>query len=1137
MQDANRKRKQKAIGAFITLFMVISTIGILANVHSAANAASAQSNTSSANVASAVGSAGATVPYVEMEAHNATTNGTVLGPDYTLGDLAADGVDRTIVQLTGQGQYVQFTLPSTANSIDLRYSIPDASGGGGITAPLSIYINGTKQNDLSLTSKYSWVYGQPGFGDCNGNDWSNTPSGTAHHQFDEVHALLPQMAAGTTVKLQVDSEDTAAWYAIDVADFQQVAAPVSQPSGYLSVASYGADPTGATDSTTAIQNAVNAGESQGKGVYVPQGTYLVTSHILVNNVTFTGAGPWYSVLEGAPVGSGTGVGIYGIDEYDGGSSSNVTVSNLAIEGGVTNRIDCLQDNGIGGSLNNSTISNVWIEHTKVGMWFDGPFSGLTITGSRIDSTLADGINFHRGITNSSVTQTVLRSDGDDGLAMWSATDGGASGDTNDTFDHDTVQSPYLANGIAIYGGASNTVTNDLVQDSQYRGGGIMLDYEDFGNATAPFSGTNTVSGNTIQYTGGDGDQGILHFGALMFWADNGQISAPFTVSNDEIDNSKYAAISFDGGNPTGTIAFNGVNINGAEYAFYNAVNTVAGSATNVTASGLIYGSMQSCESGSWTVTMNSGNSGWAPSPQTCGWPTGTPTPTGPPSSPTPPPPSVRIRNQALGTYLYEANGKAMYGTPASTDTTSQWVLESFNGNTRIRNVATGDYMAVEHQTGYVEVIPIYDSWLSPQWTISAGPDSGYSLIRNDWQTSEYITVTSQLGYAQYGALPPSGAGLAEWAFENVGSGTTPTVTPTATPTKAPTATPTQAPTATPTKVPTATPTAVPPTPTPTVAPSTLVTAINAGGAASGSFVADTDNNGGNVFSDTSTSINTSGVSNPAPQAVWQNVRWNASFTYTIPGLTAGTTYTVDLDWAELSFQAAGQRKFNVAINGTQVLTAFDVYATAGYKVAIQKSFSAVANSSGQIVIAFTQGGADNPFINGIEIYKPSSAQGTPVPTPTTTPTKTLVTAIDAGGAASGSFVADTDNNGGNVFSDTSTSINTSGVSNPAPQAVWQTCRWNASFTYTLTGLTAGATYTLDLDWAELSFQAAGQREFNVAINGSQVLNNFDVYATAGYKTAVQRAFTVTANSSGQVVIAFTQGGADNPFISGIELYK
>ncbi len=978
MQDTKSKNWKILLALCVTCLLVISSIGAIATfphltyAHNAAKASTSVKSNTRSNSASAA--AGATLPYVEMEAHSASTNGTILGPDYQLGALASDAVDRTIVQLT-QGKSVQFTLPQSANSINLRYSIPDAANGGGINASLSIYINGTKQaNDLQLTSKYSWVYGQPSFSDCHANVWSKSPGGTPHHQFDEVHALLPQMAAGSTVKLQVDAENTASWYAIDVADFQQVAAPLTQPAGYISVTDspYNADPKGATDSTTAIQNAVNAGAAQGKGVWIPQGTYLVTSHILVDNVTLTGAGPWYSVLGGAPIGTGTGVGVYGHDTYDGNPSANVNLSNFAVEGQVTNRIDCLQDNGIGGSLNNSTISNVWIEHTKVGMWFDGPFSGLKVTGSRIDSTLADGINFHRNITNSSVAQTIIRGAGDDGLAMWSATDNvPATGDSNDTFDHNTVQSPYLANGIAIYGGNGNSVTNNLVTDSQYRGGGIMLDYENFGNPTAPFSGTTTISNNTIKYTGGFGDQGIQQFGALMFWADNGAINAPFTVSGDEIDNSQYAAISFDGGNPISNVAMSNININGAEFAFSNKVNTITGSASYVTASGLTVGGLESCEGpGSWNVTMGPGNSGWSSTPQICGFPTGTPTP-----SPT---------------------------SPAGTPTPSP---------------------------------------------------------------------------------------------------TSPPVTPTSTPT---------------------------PSPAPT---GTLITAINAGGGAAGSFVADTDYNQGNTFSDTSTPIDTSGVSSPAPQAVYQTCRWNSSFTYTIPGLTAGKAYTVRLDWAELTFHSAGARVFNVAINGSSALSNFDVYATAGYKKALAKSFNVTANASGQIVIAFSQAGADNPFINGIEVWDPAGG-----PTPTPPPTKTLVKAINAGGGAAGSFVADTGYNQGNTFSDTSTPINTSGVSNPAPQAVYQTCRWNSSFTYTLTGLQAGKSYTLQLDWAELSFQARGQRVFNVAVNGGSVLSNFDVYATAGYKTALAKQFPVTANSSGQIVIAFTQGGVDNPFINGIELY-
>jgi hypothetical protein len=967
MQDAKRKRRNRVIGVLVTLTLVMSTIGAIIILPYVVNAASLNSGNT------APGGTGAMLPYVEMEAHQATTNGTILGPDFTLGDLASDAVDRQAVQLT-QGQYVEFTLPQQANSVNLRYSIPDSSSGGGINASLSIYINGVKQaNDLQLTSQYSWLYGQPNFSSCTSPDWSNTPGGTAHHQFDEIHARLPEMAAGTKVRLQVDSENTAPWYAIDVADFQEVAAALSEPAGYISVTDgpYNADPTGKTDATTAIQNAVNAGASQGKGVWIPQGTYLVTSHILVNNVTLTGAGPWYSVLTGAPTGGGngsdpnggTGVGIYGNDAYDGSTSSNVTLSNFAIEGQITNRVDCLQDNGIGGSLNNSNISNVWIEHTKVGMWFDGPFSGLTISNARIDSTLADGINFHRNITNSSVTQSIIRGTGDDGLAMWSASDNvPATGDSSDSFDHNTVQSPYLANGIAIYGGVGNSATNNIVTDSQYRGGGIMLDKEDFGNTTVPFGGTTTVSNNTINYTAGFGDQGIQHFGALMFWADSSSISASFTVSGNEIDNSQYQAISFDGGNPISNVAMNNINISGADFAFSNAVSTITGSANSVTASGLIYGGMESCEStGSWNVTMGSGNSGWSPTPQTCGWPTGTPTPTPSPTQPLP----------------------------------------------------------------------------------------------------------------------------------------TPTPSPTPTPVPAPTG--------------------------------TLITAIDAGGSATGNFVADTDFNTGNQYSDTSSAINTSGVGESIPQAVWQTCRWNSAFTYTIPGLTAGATYTVALDWAELTWTAVGQRKFNVAINGTQVLTSFDVYATAGYKTALQKQFLTVANSSGQIVIAFTQGGADNPFISGIEIYQPSG-------TPTPTPSPTLVTAVNAGGGATGSFVADTGFNQGNTYSDTSSSINTSGVSNPAPQAVWQTCRWYSSFTYTISGLTAGSSYTVQLDWAELTWTAVGQREFNVAINGATELTNFDVYAAGGYKTAVVRKFTTTANSSGQIVISFTQGAADNPFISGIEIY-
>ena len=40
------------------------------------------------------------------------------------------------------------------------------------------------------------------------------------------------------------------------------------------------------------------------------------------------------------------------------------------------------------------------------------------------------------------------------------------------FDHNTVQTPTLANGIAIYGGTDNTVSNNLVADTIREGSAL-----------------------------------------------------------------------------------------------------------------------------------------------------------------------------------------------------------------------------------------------------------------------------------------------------------------------------------------------------------------------------------------------------------------------------------------------------------------------------------------------------------------------------------------------------------------------------------------------------------------------------------------------------------------------------------------
>src|SRR6478609_5804871 len=80
---------------------------------------------------------GADVPFLEQEAENAATNGTVIGPGREAYTIEAEASGRKAVRLA-PGQYVEFTLPAAANAITVRYSIPDAPGGGGLTAKLGV---------------------------------------------------------------------------------------------------------------------------------------------------------------------------------------------------------------------------------------------------------------------------------------------------------------------------------------------------------------------------------------------------------------------------------------------------------------------------------------------------------------------------------------------------------------------------------------------------------------------------------------------------------------------------------------------------------------------------------------------------------------------------------------------------------------------------------------------------------------------------------------------------------------------------------------------------------------------------------------------------------------------------------------
>src|SRR5690349_19158762 len=88
-----------------------------------------------------------------------TAGTAAAGPGRTAYTLPAEASGRAAVRLVA-GQHVEFTLPAPANALTVRYSIPDAPGGGGILAPLEVTVNGGHRRTMTLSSQYAWLYNQ-----------------------------------------------------------------------------------------------------------------------------------------------------------------------------------------------------------------------------------------------------------------------------------------------------------------------------------------------------------------------------------------------------------------------------------------------------------------------------------------------------------------------------------------------------------------------------------------------------------------------------------------------------------------------------------------------------------------------------------------------------------------------------------------------------------------------------------------------------------------------------------------------------------------------------------------------------------------------------------------------------------------
>jgi len=409
------------------------------------------------------------------------SNGTILGPSYGPNVPASEASGRQCVQLTGTGQYVQFTAQAAANAIVVRYSVPDTADGVGTNSTISLYTNGVFAQKLPVTSKYSWRYGAYPF--------SNTPGdGKPRNFFDEVRAIGLTINPGDTVRIEKDADDTAGYDIVDLVDLENVAPALTAPGNSTNItgAPYNAVGDGVTDCTTALQSAINT--AAGKIVWIPPGKYLITGSINLSPGTqIQGAGMWYTTLIGSP-------SLYNTSPSSrvtlNGGGSSISLSDFAILGFLNYRNDSEANDGLGGFYGTgSTISRIWVEHTKTGAWIINS-KGLVVSDCRFRDTEADGINLAVGMRSTTVTNCTARGNGDDCFPIWPATY------TSQTFSpglnvitHCTGELPFLANGGAIYGGVSNRIEDCLFQDIPY-GCGILI------STTFPVGG-NIFSGTTF----------------------------------------------------------------------------------------------------------------------------------------------------------------------------------------------------------------------------------------------------------------------------------------------------------------------------------------------------------------------------------------------------------------------------------------------------------------------------------------------------------------------------------------------------------------------------------------------------------------------------------------------------------------
>lgn len=371
---------------------------------------------------------------------------------------------------------VSFIAQADANAVTVRYTVPDGESG-----KVEVKVNNTVIGTVDLSSKSNWQYldnykYHPD-GDIKVHD---TPAADrlARFQFDEVSQLFKEANIKVGDKVTITNIDSTP-VGIDLVDLEKAPDAIKQPENSVSITDFGAVANDGSDDYQAFMAAIESAKASKKSVYIPEGQFDFSEQLHIyapEGVKISGAGQWHTKLHftSTKIGGGGIVFEHGTNKIDFG--------NVSMDSDLTSRYnEGANYKGISGTLGNgSSIHDIKIEHFEVGAWIGdyAPASdmhytdGLTISNATIRNNLADGVNFAQGTSNSTVINSNIRGNGDDGLATWSSIHENTNAHVaeNNRFLNNTVELGWRAAGIGIFGGKGHEVANNLIKDNANWGG-------------------------------------------------------------------------------------------------------------------------------------------------------------------------------------------------------------------------------------------------------------------------------------------------------------------------------------------------------------------------------------------------------------------------------------------------------------------------------------------------------------------------------------------------------------------------------------------------------------------------------------------------------------------------------------------